>query len=136
MQVRELTGEGQREAAVPIMQQLWTDRDRADILDWTGEEGYRLFGAFDEGTLVGLAGVRIDDFLHHHRHVWLYDFVVDEPRRGDGIGTELLAHVESWARDRECESLALASPLDGDEVHQYYRQRGFEQWGYVIERDL
>lgn len=136
MEIRELTSRDERERAVPILRQLWTDRDPEAMLAWTGEDEYRLFGAFDDGTLVGVAGVRIDDFLHHQRHAWLYDFVVDEPRRGEGIGTALLNHVESWARDYDCESVALVSPLDGEEVHEYYGKRGFEKWGYVIETEL
>jgi GNAT superfamily N-acetyltransferase len=136
MEIRTLTADEERERAVPIMQQLWADRDREEIIAWTGEDDYHLFGAFDDGTLVGVAGVRIDDFLHHQRHGWLYDFVVDESRRGEGIGTALLEHVESWALDHGCESVALASPLDGEDVHQYYGKRGFEKWGYVIETEL
>ena len=136
MEIRTLTADEERERAVPIMQQLWTDRDREEIMAWTGADDYHLFGAFDDGTLVGVAGVRIDDFLHHQRHAWLYDFVVDESRRGEGIGTALLEHVESWALDHDCESVALASPLDGEDVHEYYRKRGFEKWGYVIETEL
>jgi GNAT superfamily N-acetyltransferase len=136
MEIRTLTADAEREDAVPIMQQLWEDREREEIMAWTGEDDYHLFGAFDDGTLIGVAGIRIDDFLHHQRHAWLYDFVVDEGRRGEGIGTMLLEHVESWAREHDCESVALASPLDNRAVHEYYESQDFEKWGYVIETDL
>jgi len=136
MEIRELIDESDREDAAPILKQLWTDRDREEILTWTAEDDYYLFGAFEDSTLLGVAGVRIDDFLHHQHHVWLYDFVVDEPRRGEGIGTALLEHVESWAIEHDCESVALASPLDGEAVHEYYGKRGFEKWGYVFETEL
>jgi len=136
MEIRELIKESDRESAVPILRALWTDRDPEEIREWTAKDDLHLFGAFDDGTLVGVASVRIDDFLHHERHAWLYSFVVVEGRRGEGFGTALLEHVESWAREHDCESLALASPLSKGEIHEYYGDRGFEKWGYVIETEL
>ncbi|CCQ34742.1 GNAT family N-acetyltransferase [Halorhabdus tiamatea] len=136
MEILELIDESDREEAIPILKQLWTDRKRGEIRTWTAEDDYHLFGASEDSTLLGVAGVRIDDFLHHQRHAWLYDFVVDEPRRGEGIGRALLEHVESWAVKQDCESVALASPLDNRAVHEYYESQDFEKWGYVIETDL
>lgn len=39
--------------------------------------------------------------------------VVDEPHRAKGHGTELIEFVEKWAKERDCEHVALASPLIG-----------------------
>ena len=136
MAVRELVEDAERREAVPVLRQLWTDADPEAVLEWTGAESYHLFGRFEDDELVAVAGVRVDDFLHHVRHAWLYDLVVDEPRRGEGHGTALVRFVEEWARERDCESVALASPVSREDVHDYYEDRGYEQWGYVLERDL
>lgn len=136
MQIRELETEAERREAVPIVRQLWSDRDAEEILEWTGEPDYHLFGRFDGDELVGVAGVLVRGFLHHERHAWLYDLVVDEDRREEGHGTALIEHAEDWAVERDCTHLALASPLDGEEVHEYYERRDFEKWGYVIETEL
>jgi len=136
MAIRELTDESARRGAVPILRQLWSDADPADVLAWTAPDDYHLFGRFVDGELVGVAGVLVRDVLHHSRHAWLYDLVVDEPRRGAGHGTALLEHVEAWATERDCESIALASPLAKADVHQYYGDREYEKWGYVIEKQL
>ena len=132
----ELTAESDRREAVPILRQLWTDADPEVVLAWTGEEEYHLFGRFDGDELVGVAGVLVADHLHHVRHAWLYDLVVDEPRRGEGHGSALLAFVEEWASERDCDRVALASPLDREAVHDYYERRGYERRGYVIETEL
>lgn len=136
MEIRELTDENDRRSAVPILRQLWTDADPEDVLEWTGEDDYHLFGGFVDGEIVGVAGVLVQHVLHHARHAWLYDLVVDEPRRSEGYGSELIEFVENWADERGCEYVALASPLAKDGVHEYYEDRGFEKWGYVIEKEL
>ncbi|MDS0280584.1 GNAT family N-acetyltransferase [Haloarcula onubensis] len=136
MDVRELLTESERRGAVPILRQLWSDADPEDVLAWTGDDEYHLFGGFVGDELVGVAGVLVRQHLHHTRHAWLYDLVVDEANREQGYGTSLLRHVEEWADERGCESVALASPLAQAETHQYYENRDYEKWGYVIEKDI
>jgi GNAT superfamily N-acetyltransferase len=136
MDVRELTDDSDRREAVPILRQLWDDAAPEDVLEWTGDDGYHLFGGFVDDELVGVAGVLVVGVLHHARHAWLYDLVVDGPRRGEGRGSDLVAFVERWADERDCESVALASPLAKDDVHDYYEELNYEKWGYVVEKEL
>lgn len=136
MEIRKLTAERERRRAVPILRQLWTDADPDDVLAWTADDEYHLFGGFVDGELVGVAGVLVRAVLHHARHAWLYDLVVDESRRDQGHGTALVAFVEDWADERDCEYVTLASPLAKETTHQYYEQRGYDKWGYVIEKEL
>ncbi|WP_336035971.1 GNAT family N-acetyltransferase [Halobacterium yunchengense] len=133
---RELTAAAARRDAVPLLRQLWTDRDPDAVLEWTGDDDYRLFGRFAGGDLVAAAGVQVQSLLHHRRGAWLLDLVVDEPRRGDGHGAAMLDFVESWAADEGCEYVALASPLGKTGVHDFYDRRGYDRWGYVVETDL
>ncbi len=106
------------------------------MLAWTGDEDYHLFGAFEGENLVGVAGVLLSSHLHHRDQAWLYDLVVDEPRRGEGIGAELVAFVEDWADEEGVETVALASPLSKDGVQNFYEGLGYERWGYVIETEI
>lgn len=135
-ETRELTAESDRRAAVPVLRQLWSDRNQSEVLAWTGREEYRLFGRFADDELVAVAGVQVQALLHHRRGAWLVDLVVDEPRRGEEHGAAMLEFVEDWARERDCEYVALASPLAKSGVHGFYDDQGYEQWGYVIETDL
>ncbi|MFB6074639.1 MAG: GNAT family N-acetyltransferase [Haloarculaceae archaeon] len=136
MEVRELTGDRERRRAVPVLRQLWTDRDPDEIHAWTGQDEYHLVGGFVDGTLVSVAGVQVAGLLHHARQAWLYDLVVDEPRRGEGYGATLVDHVGAWARERDCEYVALASPLEKGDTHDFYDAREYERWGYVPQREL
>ncbi|WP_049915508.1 GNAT family N-acetyltransferase [Natrialba taiwanensis] len=136
MEIRELTVEAERREAVPILRQLWRDTDPADVLEWTADDDYRLFGGFVAGDVVGVAGVLVTHVLHHARHAWLYDLVVDESRRENGYGTELIAFIEEWATENGCEYVALASPSAKEAVHEYYENRNYKKWGYIVEKEL
>jgi GNAT superfamily N-acetyltransferase len=134
--VRQLDGETHRRDAVPLLAQLWTDFSEKELFEWTGAEDYHLFGCFADGELVGVAGALVREVLHHRQHLWLYDLVVDEARRGEGYGTALVRHLETWADEQGCESVALASPLRKEGTHAFYEELGYEKWGYVVEKGL
>lgn len=105
-------------------------------MEWTADDEYHLFGGFVKGEIVGVAGVLFKHVLHHTRHTWFYDLVVDESQRELGYGTSLVKFVEEWADERGCEYVALASPLSKDGTHQYYENQNYEKWGYIIEKEL
>ncbi|WP_135851799.1 GNAT family N-acetyltransferase [Halorussus salinus] len=134
--VEELTTEAEWTAALPILRQLWTDADEAFVRSWADEDDYRLFGLLADEVLVAVAGVSIQRVLHHARHAWIHDFVVDETHRGEGHGAALLDFVESWAEDRDCEYVALAVRGGNDDALDFYEAEGMDRWGHVVETGL
>lgn len=134
--VTELTTDAQWDAAVPILLELWTDRTPDEVRSWRGEDDYRLFGLYAGERLVAVAGVSIQRVLHHARHAWIHDLVVEEERRREGYGRELLTAVESWARDQDCAYVALALREGNATAGQFYREQDMERWGDVIEKPL
>jgi len=153
MRIEELTTDEQWDDAVRILHQLWSHEDEPFVRGFRDEEDYRPFGLFDglddgdgvDGSdgddsdaerLVAVAGVSIQRVLHHRRHAWVHDLVVDEPLRGQGYGVELLEWIEDWAEGEGCEYVALANVLDNDEGLAFYEREGLERWGYVVETEL
>lgn len=149
--VEELETEAEWNAALPILRQLWTDADEEFVRSWADEDGYRLFGLYVEGEsaardaadppesddrLIAVAGISVQRIVHHARHAWVHDFVVEEDHRGQGYGAELLSFVKSWARDRDCEYVELAVVDGNDEALDFYESEGMERWGYVVEAEL
>jgi GNAT superfamily N-acetyltransferase len=136
--VEELETEDEWTAALPILRQLWTDADEEFVRSWADEDDYRLFGLIEEeeNQLVAVAGLSVQRVLHHARHAWIHDFVVDEAHRGQGFGAELLSFVESWADERDCEYVALAVREGNDDALRFYESEGMTQWGHVVETDL
>jgi GNAT superfamily N-acetyltransferase len=148
--VHEVTTDAGWDEAVPVLRQLWSHESEAFVRSWRDEDDYRLFGLYESApetdstagedtaaeTLVAVAGVSIQRVLHHERHLWVHDFVVDEPRRGEGLGRELLDWLDDWARERDCENLALACVADNDEARAFYESEGLAVWGHVMERGI
>lgn len=132
----ELTSDDEWDEAVSILRQLWSDADESFVRSWREEDDYRLFGRYTEDQLVAVAGVSIQRVLHHRRHAWIHDFVVDEGHRGQGHGSALLSALETWASDQDCAYVALAATTENDEGVDFYEDNGMEKWGYVIEREL
>ncbi|WP_225333648.1 GNAT family N-acetyltransferase [Halomicrobium urmianum] len=156
--VTQLTTDAEWDEAVPILRQLWSHEDESFVRSWREEGEYELYGyyavsdelsegpgesdAVEEGTpgpnarLVAVAGLSIQRVLHHRRHAWIHDLVVDESHRNRGHGAELLAWIEDWARDRDCQYVALACVAGNDEALAFYEGEGLETWGRVVEREL
>lgn len=123
-------------AAYPVMCQLFEDLDRDEFDAFFDDDRYRLFALWEDGDVVGLAGLSVRPVMHHERHVWLHDLVVDEARRGQGYGSRLLSFVESWAAEAGCDLVALATSPGREAAQGLYDDRGYDRWGYVYERRL
>ncbi|OYR55640.1 GNAT family N-acetyltransferase [Halorubrum halodurans] len=137
--VRELTTDAEFEAAYPILRELRDHLDRAGMEathERMREEGYRLFGRYDGGTLVAVAGVSVGTNFYLGRHVFVHDLVTTESRRSEGHGSALLAFLHEWARDRDCETVELESGLWRDEAHRFYEAVGYEKYCYSFTYDL
>ena len=53
--------------------------------------------------------------------------VVDESRRGEGIGPRLLRAAEDWARARGCAVLRVRSNVVRERAHAFYEREGYER---------
>jgi GNAT superfamily N-acetyltransferase len=72
--------------------------------DWVGLTERHSLGwvvARQDGDLVGFVNVLWDGLVH----AWLQDTMVGTRSRGEGIGTELVAHAKEAAKAAGCEYL-------------------------------
>jgi len=114
--IDELTSVVDLREAYLVMNQLRPIREAEFIRlveeMWISED-YRLFalrnGADDQ--IRALAGLTVGTTLYHGKHIWVNDFIADEPRHGDGYGSQLLAWIEDWADERDCTRIELPSGL-------------------------
>lgn len=139
--VEELTTEAELRAAYPVMEQLrpiGEDVFVSHVEQMQSESGYRLFAlrSVDSDAVRALAGVTVQTNLYHGKHAWIHDLVVDEPHRGEGYGGQLLSWVESWADERDCSCVELASGLWRDDAHRFYEREGMEKYCYTFTKDL
>lgn len=64
--------------------------------------------AVDDDTVVGMVVVSIV-MMTTRKNVYMEDLVVDEERRGEGIGGDLLEAVKDWGRAKGCQRLEFTS---------------------------
>lgn len=78
-----------------------------------------------DGRVVGWAHVFTAPFIESGPVAELGGLVVEESRRGEGIGAALVARAEAWARERGLGQLSLRCNVVREETHRFYRRLGF-----------
>ncbi|MFY2853703.1 GNAT family N-acetyltransferase [Achromobacter xylosoxidans] len=86
-----------------MIKQLRTALDEAEFLQRVRRQshgGYELVGAYRDGRLIGVMGMRPVHTLARGPHLHVDDLVVDEAVRGSGAGRALMAYAEADALAR------------------------------------
>ena len=126
LEIKELVTDEEITAAFGLMSQL---RDRITAGSFLAEvrgqqdDGYHLIGAYGEGRLVGLAGIRHTHTLSRGPHLFVDDLVTDESARGTGVGTALMQWLERLAAREGIPRICLDSRAS---ARGFYEKLGFE----------
>jgi GNAT superfamily N-acetyltransferase len=90
------------------------------------DEEHALFVAEHPGG--GIAGW-IHVFLYHSienaTRAEVGGLVVDERCRSQGVGHQLLARAEQWAREKGCRAIGLRSNVIRERAHSFYEREGY-----------
>lgn len=136
--VERLTDPAAWRAYYPVVADFWPVADAAehvDALRRMTEQGYAAFGLRTEEP-TAFAGGHSLYTPWYGECFWFVDLVTRPGSRGEGHGSDLYEHVESWAREAGCETIVLASGMNRERTHEFYEQRGFERTEYWFEKDL
>lgn len=123
----------------PVMAQL---RPHLSLPDFTvqvlrqQQAGYRLAYAEQEGTIVAVAGYRLQENLAWGRFLYLDDLVTDESRRSTGAGSALWDHLMQIAREKGCQQLHLDSGVQRFGAHRFYLARRMDITSHHFARRL
>ena len=108
---------------------------RLERLGATGVD--RVLVAEDGGRIVGLVGIHVSRSLEYDGDAAkISAIVVDESRRGTGVGRALVDAADAEARTRDCEVLWLTTAERRAGAHAFYRALGFEETGRRFARPL
>lgn len=77
------------------------------------------------GEIAGWIGVFIYRSVEADARAEISGLVVDEKVRSRGIGSQLLARAEHWAREASCRSIGLRSNVIRDQAHEFYLRYGY-----------
>jgi ribosomal protein S18 acetylase RimI-like enzyme len=88
-----------------------------------------VFGAFDGGTLVGIAGLRWDALVQVAHKAVLWGVFVHPEWRQRGLARQLLNALFAYARARGIEQVKLSVNVENPAAAALYRAMGFEPYG-------
>lgn len=115
-------------AAFPVMQQLRphlaSEADFISRVERMRTAGYLLVGAFDSGSMVALAGYRLQENLVYGTFLYVDDLITAETQRGHQWGARLLQALERLARASGCARLVLDTGLANARAQRFYSREG------------
>lgn len=77
------------------------------------------------GEIAGWVAVFVYRMVEADARVEIGGLVVDERFRSQGIGEQLLARAEQWAREHGCDLIGLRSNVIRDRAHVFYERHGY-----------
>jgi GNAT superfamily N-acetyltransferase len=77
-------------------------------------------------TPTGWCHVELHRSLVEPLSALILGLVVAEGHRSEGIGAQLLAAAERWARARGCRRLLVATRITRERAHRFYAREGYE----------
>ncbi|MGD0968883.1 MAG: GNAT family N-acetyltransferase [Candidatus Aquilonibacter sp.] len=80
-----------------------------------------------DSELGGCVSVSVDDHFVEGFEAVIEGFVVDERLRSRGVGRQLLAAAERWARARGAPTLIVHSNVVRERAHAFYLGNGYEK---------
>ena len=100
-------------------------------------ESVALVAAAEGGPLLGAMTLSHRLVLHHAARVGrVTALVVDEARRGQGIGRALMAEAEKALREAGCGLLELTSGVDRTAAHAFYEHLGYDRTSVRLAKAL
>lgn len=99
------------------------------LVRWSRAAYGAVFVAELAGAVVGVVAVAAIPLLEREGSLGrIVALMVDESRRGAGIGRGLVAAAESAALRMGCDSMEVTSSRRRTDAHAFYRALGYQDW--------
>lgn len=138
--IRKLNSKEEILLAFPIIlqryQQMTLEKFGEQIGEMIEMNDFKMIGAFLDGKIVGVCGYWILRMLYCGRYIQLSSFIVDEEKRGFGIGKKIMAEIEKTGKELQCEKIILDSYTENKKSHSLYYREGFYIRGFHFMKDL
>ena len=109
----------------------------AERLDRLAELGEPVLLAESAGEIVGLLDWHVMRTIHRPKPLGrIVALIVAEGRRGEGIGSALVAEAERRIQAAGCEKMEVTSNFRLPRAHQFYEALGFERSSFRFAKDL
>lgn len=120
------------EAVSTLVAQLGYQRSPAQIRGWIEElrRAHReqtAFVATFDGEIAGWIEISIERRLQAPPFAFIGGLVVKDGLRNRGIGRQLCACAEAWARERGFETVRVTSRSTRADAHRFYLREGYRE---------
>ncbi|MBP7709652.1 MAG: GNAT family N-acetyltransferase [Rickettsiales bacterium] len=138
--IKELNTKAEMLQAYEIVKQRYAnlvlENFEAQISEMISMNDFKMIGAFLGDKIVGVTGYWVLRMLYCGRYIQLSSFIVDEEKRGLGIGKKLLKEIEKIGKKLNCEKVILDSFTENKKSHSLYYREGFHVRGFHFMKDL
>ena len=90
-----------------------------------GDHALLVAEASEGGGLAGWIQISLSRIFESPSSAEIAGLVVDETRRGEGVGPRLLRAAEDWARQRGCRRVRVRSNVIRERAHAFYVREGY-----------
>jgi len=156
MEVREATPEEATRIVddlwLPLARQMATLNEEYDALaedvrtelldhfdDLMADDDAIVLVGIDDDTFVALCSAAVRErppVFAHAREVFVNEVYVTESYRREGVATELLERLETWASEQDCAHMTLSVPAGDDPARALYEEFGLEVVRHRMATDL
>ncbi|MBM3580048.1 MAG: GNAT family N-acetyltransferase [Alphaproteobacteria bacterium] len=138
--IKKLSSKTEILSTYPILKQryLWMSLESFEeqISEMMARNNFKMVGAFLGDKLVGVSGYWILRMLYCGRYIQVSSFIVEEEKRGLGIGQKILKELQKIGRELGCEKIILDSFTENKKSHPLYFREGFHIRGFHFMKDL
>ncbi len=138
--IKELNSKEEMLLAYEITKQRYSEMSlknyEEQISEMIAQNNFKMIGAFLDGKIVGVTGYWTLRMLYCGRYLQLSSFIVDESKRGVGIGRKILAEIEKIGKNLNCEKIVLDSFTENKKSHALYYREDFYIRGFHFMKDL
>ena len=122
---------------IPLLQLLNEDTDMSVLqkrLRELSNDAYHCAGAFEDDQLVGICGVW--ELYKHYvgKHIELDNVVLLPEYRGKGIGEEMVAWIEAWAKEQGFVASELNCYVVNSAGMRFWLNQGYKILGFHCQK--
>jgi len=138
--IKELNNLDEMMLAYSIIKQRYREITLNDfqiqISEMIAMNDFKMIGAFLNNEIIGIAGYWVLRMLYCGRYIQVSSFIVDEKKRGFGIGKKILNEIEKIGKRLNCEKMVLDSFTENKKSHSLYFKEDFHIRGFHFMKDL
>ncbi|MES2961008.1 MAG: GNAT family N-acetyltransferase [Pseudomonadota bacterium] len=138
--IKELNNLDEMLLAYSIIKQRYREMTlenfQSQISEMIAMNDFKMIGAFLNDEIIGVAGYWVLRMLYCGRYIQVSSFIVDEDKRGFGIGKKILREIEKIGKKLNCEKMVLDSFTENKKSHSLYFKEDFHIRGFHFMKEI